>query len=78
MADFSFPSLISAVAGVTTTTVFQVQSTSSYTVEESNGTVSLGNISGSDYGVLSSTIPGWLTGRRPQTGQVFPRGIYNK
>jgi hypothetical protein len=78
MADFVSPSLTTAVAGVTTITSFQVQSTSSYVVEVSNGTVSLGNLSGSNYGILSSTIPGWLTGRRPVDGQLFPRGVYNK
>ena len=24
------------------------------------------------------TIPGWLTGRRPTTGQLYPRGVFNK
>ena len=27
---------------------------------------------------INETRPGWLTGRRPFTGQQFPRGIYNK
>jgi plastocyanin len=27
---------------------------------------------------ITETRPGWLTGRRPSQGQVFPRGIYNK
>jgi len=26
----------------------------------------------------NETRPGFLTGRRPSQGQVFPRGIYNK
>ena len=78
MADFTFPSLTTAVAGVTTTTSFLVQSTASYEVEVSNGTVSIGNVSGFDFGNVSNTQPGWLTGRRPSQGQVFPRGVYNK
>jgi len=28
--------------------------------------------------VTTETRPGWLTGRRPANGQVFPRGVYNK
>jgi len=27
---------------------------------------------------VTETRPGWLTGRRPSQGQVYPRGIYNK
>ena len=78
MADFSFPTLTTAIVGFTSTTAFQVQSTSSYVVEVSNGTVSLGNIIGSNFNILTDTRPGWLTGRRPSQGQVFPRGVYNK
>jgi len=42
----------------------------------SNGTVSIGNGSGSSFEITTTTQPGWFGGRRPQTGQVFPR--YNK
>jgi len=43
----------------------------------SNGTVSVGNLNlGADY--PAGTKPGWLTGRRPVKGQLFPRGVYNK
>jgi hypothetical protein len=75
MADFTFPSLTTAVSGFSTT-AFQPQSTSAYTIEPSNGTVSAGNIDLSSS--ITDTIPGWLTGRRPTQGQVFPRGVYNK
>jgi hypothetical protein len=78
MADFSFPTLTTAIAGFTSTTAFQVQSTISYTIEPSNGTVRLGNVTGSNFSILTDTIPGYLTGRRPVSGQVFPRGVYNK
>lgn len=44
-------------------------------IETSNGTVSVGNINLSG---LNPTTSGWLTGRRPANGQVFPRGVYNK
>lgn len=78
MADYTFPSLTTAVAGINTSVHFIVQSTASYVVEVSNGTISLGNVSGSSFGIESSTRPGFLTGRRPVSGQVFPRGVYNK
>jgi len=48
----------------------------------SNGTVRAGNMNLS----LSPPIPGfdstarrtWLTGKRPVTGQAYPRGVFNK
>lgn len=78
MADYVFPNLTTAVVGFASTTAFQVQSTSSYVIEPSNGTISPGNISGSNVNILTNTRSGWLTGRRPSQGQVFPRGVYNK
>jgi hypothetical protein len=53
----------------------KIQSTNSNNVTVTNGNLTLGN-----YTTESSTsaVPGSLTGRRPQTGQVFPRGVYNK
>lgn len=78
MADFTFPSLTTAVVGFASTVSFKVQSTSPYTQTITNGTISTGNGSGLNFGVISNTIPGWLTGRRPVSGQVFPRGVYNK
>lgn len=74
MADFTFPSLTTAVSGFSTT-AFQPQSTDPYTIESSNGTISVGNL---DFSSFNETRPGWLTGRRPVSGQVFPRGVYNK
>ena len=44
------------------------------TIETSNGTVSVGNLSSG----VTGAVPGFLTGRRPGSGQVFPRGVYNK
>lgn len=40
-------------------------------------TYGFGNISSTDIEV-STAQPGWLTGRRPSQGQVFPRGVYNR
>ena len=78
MADYSFPTLTSAVTGIASTISFKVQSTFSYAIEVSNGTVSLGNVNSSNFNILTDTRPGYLTGRRPYSGQVFPRGVYNK
>jgi hypothetical protein len=76
MADYTFPTLTTAVDGFNDAVAFQIQSLESYTIEPSNGTVNVGNINiGS---VTTGTEPGWLTGRRPTQGQVFPRGVYNK
>ena len=55
----------------------QVQATL-FTVNASNLLVSIVNASASDLGIDQSTKPGFLTGRRPQIGQLFPRGVYNK
>jgi hypothetical protein len=46
MSDFAFPSLTTAVAGFSSTTSFQVQSTDPYTQTVTNGTIGLGNVSG--------------------------------
>ena len=78
MADYTIPNLTTANVGVNTSIYFTVQSIAAYTVSVSNGTVSLVNVSPSDFNILTNTIPGWLTGRRPSQGQVFPRGVYNK
>jgi hypothetical protein len=76
MANYTMTNLTTAVAGVSTTTAFQIQSTAVYTVEVSNGTLSVGDINLGSF--VTETIPGWLTGRRPVQGQLFPRGVYNK
>jgi len=76
--DFSFPTLTSAVSGINTSVHFKVQSTAPYTIEPSNGTVRLGSATGSNFAILSNTRSGWLTGRRPPKGQLYPRGVYNK
>ncbi len=57
--------------------IFQIQALSP-TVNPSNIIVSIINVNASIFGVISGTIPGFLTGRRPQTGQLYPRGVYNK
>ena len=37
-----------------------------------------GSIGVSTESQYTETIPGWLTGRRPTTGQLYPRGVFNK
>ena len=59
------------------TKIFQIQALSP-TVNPSNVSVNLINANASVFGIISGTIPGFLTGRRPQTGQLYPRGVYNK
>ena len=64
---------------VNDSTHFQEQSTVAFTVSPGNPTTNnVGNLSFSGSGLLNSTRPGWLLGRRPQTGQLFPRGVRNR
>jgi hypothetical protein len=37
-----------------------------------------GSIGVSTESQYKETVPGWLTGRRPTTGQLYPRGVFNK
>jgi len=52
------------------------------TITVSNLTIDIPNnivTNNLDFGsAITETRPGWLTGRRPSQGQVFPRGVYNK
>ena len=81
MANFAYTDL-----DITTTTLldvvndskfFQIQALS-FTVNPSNVTVNIKNVSSTEFNIVSSTRPGFLTGRRPTTGQLYPRGVYNK
>jgi hypothetical protein len=76
MADYSIVFLTTAVVGFATTVAFQVQAQNTNNVTGTNGTISAGNINLSNE--ITDTIPGWLTGRRPVSGQLYPRGVYNK
>ena len=80
MANFAYADL-----DITTTTLEdavndskfgQVQALT-FTVNPSNGTVPL-STTGTNLDIFDSTRPGFLTGRRPQTGQLYPRGVYNR
>ena len=80
MANFAYADL-----DITTTTLEdevndskfgQIQALT-FTVNPSNGTVSL-STTGTNLDIFDSTRPGFLTGRRPVKGQLYPRGVYNK
>ena len=81
MANFAYTTL-----GITQTTIVDAINDSkfgqpqalSFTVNPSNVVVSIQNASTTNFGINGSTQPGWLTGRRPTTGQLYPRGVYNK
>ena len=49
-----------------------------FTLIPSNLIVSIVNATAAIFGIDQSTRRGFLTGRRPVTGQLFPRGVYNK
>ena len=49
-----------------------------FTLIPSNLIVSIINATAAIFGIDQSTRRGFLTGRRPVTGQLFPRGVYNK
>ena len=81
MANFAYTTLgiteTTLVDAVNDSKIFQVQALS-FTVNPSNVVVSIENESGTVFGIISGTVPGFLTGRRPTTGQLYPRGVYNK
>ena len=65
--------------GINTTTSTLGFMTSDYPADAwSNGTVSVVDLSINSLGITTGGYRGWLTGRRPYSGQLFPRGIYNK
>ena len=70
MADFSIPNLASAVAGFTTTAFSPTQT--SFTVNNTKPGGKNRDLT------VKETRRGWLDGRRPESGQMYPRGVYNK
>ena len=80
MANFAYADL-----DITTTTLedavddskFAQTQALTFTVNPSNGTVRL-STTGTNLDIFDSTRPGFLTSRRPLTGQLYPRGVYNK
>jgi hypothetical protein len=75
MANYTFASVTTAVVGIASTTAYiGGSSIFNSTITETNGTISF-DLFGLN---ITSSVPGALTGRRPNIGQLFPRGIYNK
>ena len=80
MANFAYADL-----DITTTTLEDAVNDSkfgqiqalTFTVNPSNGTVAL-STTGTNLDIFDSTRRGFLTGRRPVKGQLYPRGVYNK
>jgi hypothetical protein len=73
MANYTFSSLTSAVAGLSTTAYSVGSSTLNVAITVTNGTISVVNLGGLN---ITSARPGALTGRRPGVGQLYPR--FNK
>ena len=80
MANFAYADL-----DITTTTLedavndskfAQIQALT-FTVNPSIPTVPL-STTGTNLDIFDSTRPGFLTGRRPVKGQLYPRGVYNR
>ena len=59
-------------------TIFQPQSTATPSFNFKEFQFVLGNVSESDFNINKSQRAGWLTGRRPVTGQLYPRGVYGR
>ena len=81
MANFAYATL-----GITQTTlvdlvndskIFQPQALS-FTLNPSNPLISIENASAAEFNIFNETQPGFLTGRRPVKGQLYPRGVYNR
>ena len=70
MADFTIPNLGTAVVGFATTSFQSTEE--SYTVQNTEPVKKNNDIN------VNETRRGWLTGRRPNSGQVYPRGVFNK
>ena len=81
MANYAYTTL-----GITQTTSVEAVDDSKFgqiqallfTIIPSNLIVSIINATAAIFGIDQSTRRGFLTGRRPVTGQLFPRGVYNK
>jgi|TARA_B100000123_G_C25445496_1_gene303614 hypothetical protein len=81
MANFAY-----TVLGITQTTLVDAVNDSkfgqpqalSFTVVPSNPIINTIVENPAEFGIFNDTQPGFLTGRRPTTGQLYPRGVYNK
>lgn len=71
MANYFLTYLTTAQTGIGLTD--NVATLEAFTNDVSNGTVSIGDLPNNNYIIRSSDA-----GKRPATGQLFPRGVYNK
>ena len=84
MANFAPSQITTAVAHQnaaiefiqSTATAFVTPTFQSVTKAITGGTPVNHNITDQD--PITSTVRGWLIGRRPTSGMMYPRGIYNK
>ena len=84
MANFSPAQITSLVAHQnaaieykqSTATPFVTPTFQSVTKAITGGTPVNHNISAED--PITPTVRGWLIGRRPSSGMMYPRGVYNK
>ena len=60
----------------TTATPFVTPTFQSVTKATTGGTPVNYNLT--DHDPITSTVRGWLIGRRPTSGMMYPRGVYNK
>ena len=79
-ADYTFPDLQTAIAGVASTILLEDgnQIPYSYQVKTTNQTLNVGNI---DVGFRSLEVDdarSAMPPKRPQKGLLYPRGVYNK
>ena len=81
MANYAYTTL-----GITQTTLVDAVDDSKFgqiqallfTLIPSSLIVSIKNATAAIFGINQSTRSGFLTGRRPVNGQLYPRGVYNK
>ena len=81
MANYAYTNM-----GITPTTLVDAVDDSKFaqiqallfTVNASNFIISIKNATTDILGIFQGSRPGFLTGRRPVKGQLYPRGVYNK
>lgn len=77
MSNFSIGLLTTAIVGFSTDSysiVLNIPPNEFPFLAPTIGSISVINMDFSG----TKTIPGFLTGRRPTKGQLYPRGVYNK
>ena len=83
MANFAYTSLAISQTTLEEATndavQFQYQANFyAFQLSPSNPIISNNITTPAEFSIFSETQPGFLTGRRPQVGQLYPRGVFNK